>query len=216
MNSGKEQYFQHVRTELIEEIPIGNHRILEVGCAEGSTCAALKSKGCATVVVGIELDPVAATSAEQKLDHVVCGDIETLTLHKPWFAEESFDYIICGDVLEHLKDPWGQLDRILKLLAPGGKLIISLPNIRYYGVTFPLIFRDEWTYTDSGILDSTHYRFFTKSTSIQMLLSAGLVNISYNSIIHKRRDRLLNLVSFGLLTGLVTPQWVLTGTKTPK
>ncbi|MCK5831942.1 MAG: class I SAM-dependent methyltransferase [Methylococcales bacterium] len=213
MNIEEKRYFQHVRTELITEIPTGDHRILEVGCAEGATSASLKNSGCASVVVGIELIPEAADQAKNKLDHVVCGDIESLALQEPWFSEESFDYILCGDVLEHLKDPWKQITNLLKLLKRGGKIIISLPNVRYYGVSFPLIFRDEWTYREAGILDLTHFRFFTKSTGVDMLTKGGLVNVDCAPLFNRRRDKVFSIGSLGLLTGLVSPQWRFTGTK---
>ena len=213
MNAGYEKYYQHVRTELIDEIPRGEHRILEVGCAEGATCLALKNKGCASETVGIELISEAAAIAKKNLDHVVCGDLEKLTLSESWFIEDAFDYIICGDVLEHLNDPWSQLKRLSKFLKPGGKIIVSLPNIRYYGVSFPLIFKDDWEYRDSGILDSTHLRFFTKKTGRKLLIDAGLSEVNCVPLIHRRRDKTLSKCSFGLLTGLVSPQWVLTGIK---
>ena len=213
INTESKNYYRHVRTELVEEIPAGNNRILEVGCAEGATGASLKKSGCAAEVVGIEMSPEAAAIAETRLDRVVCGDLEQLTLDEPCFTENSFDYIICGDILEHLKNPWLQLKRLFKLLKPGGKIIVSLPNIRYYDVILPLIFRGDWTYQKSGILDSTHLRFFTEKTSVQMLSKAGLSNITCLPLIQRRRDRIFQKGSFGLLSGLVAPQWVLSGIK---
>ena len=127
---------------------------------------------------------------------------------------DSFDYILCGDVLEHLRDPWAQLNKLVKLLKPGGgKVIVSLPNIRCYSVTMPLIFKDEWTYTSAGILDSTHLRFFTKTTAVEMLKKSGLNEIKVKPLIHGRRYKLLNILFFGLLKSLLASQWVLTGTK---
>lgn len=208
-----DKYYQYVRTELIEHIPLGEHRILEVGCAEGYTSEALKNKGCAIETVGIEYLPEAANLAKDKLDHVVCGDLEKLTLNKPWFVEDSFDYIICGDVLEHLVDPWTQLKRLMTFLKPGGIIIVSLPNIRYYGVTLPLIFSDEWEYKESGILDSTHLRFFTRKTALKLLIDTGLNSVNCLPLIHRRRDKIISLCSLGLLTGLVSYQWILTGKK---
>ena len=213
MNEGNKNYYRHIRTEMIEGIPAGEHRVLEVGCAEGATGAGLKKSGCASEVVGIEMSPEAAAVARQRLDRVICGDLEKLNFQELDFTDNSFDYIICGDVLEHLNDPWHQLRRLLKLLKSGGKIIVSLPNIRYYEVSFPLVFRGDWTYTESGILDSTHLRFFTKKTSVQMLSKAGLSEITCDPLIQRQRDRLFQKASFGLLAGLVAPQWVLTGTK---
>jgi len=208
-----DNYYQHIRHDLIHGISKGSNRILEVGCAEGATGLALKQSGQALEVVGIELVAEAARVAESRLDHVIHGDLESMSLDEPFLAPESFDYIICGDVLEHLKDPWSQLDRLLKLLKPGGAFICSLPNVRYYNVSFPLVFGDDWTYTNAGILDSTHLRFFTRSTGLRMLESAGLSNLLCTPLIHKRRDKVLKKGSFGLLSGLVTPQWILKGIK---
>ncbi len=213
MKIDSEQYYQHVRLDLIETIPSGAHKVLEVGCAEGATCMTLKNNGCATELVGIELVPEAAAVAAQNLDHVICGDIEQLPLDQACFEPASFDYIICGDVLEHMKDPWGQLVRLVALLKSGGKIIVSLPNIRYYGISLPLIFKDDWTYTQAGILDSTHLRFFTRKTSVQMLCGAGLKSPDCFPLISRRRDSLLQKFSLGLLTGMVTPQWRLIAEK---
>lgn len=213
MSKTNKEYFQHVRTDLIEGIPKGVHRILEVGCAEGATGAALKVNGCAGKVVGIELNVDAAKLASARLDRVICADVEKIDFLKESLEPESFDYILCGDVLEHLRDPWHQLKRLLMLLKVGGKFIVSLPNIRYYGVIFPLIFHDDFTYQSAGILDRTHLRFFTRSTSIKMLTDAGLTELKLKGLSNKRRDKLLNFGSAGLLAGLVSTQWVIAGTK---
>jgi len=213
LDTDNESYYQLVRHNLIENIPVGLHRVLEVGCAEGATCRALKKNGCASELIGIELDPDAAAVARERMDYVLCGDLEVLDLSAPWFAEKSFDYILCGDVLEHLRDPWAQLERLVSLMKPGGELVVSVPNIRCYWVTAPLIFKDEWTYVSAGILDSTHLRFFTKTTAVEMLEKSGLVDVTVKPVINRRRDKLAKVLSLGLLTPLVASQWVLTGSK---
>jgi len=210
---GNEEYYGHVRRELIVNITSRDNRVLEVGCAEGSTCYELKTSGRASETVGVEINPDAAQKAAKKIDHVICGDVESLEFGKHPLIEASFDYIICGDVLEHLKDPWRQLERLLKLLKPGGMFICSLPNVRYYAVSLRLVFGDDWTYTNAGILDSTHLRFFTRSTGMKMLAEAGLEELSSDPLIHKRRDKLVFKGSIGLFAGLVTPQWILKGIK---
>lgn len=213
MDNSNAEYYRFVRFDLIRDIPQGLHRVLEVGCAEGATGATLKNNGCAREVVGIELNPDAANVASARLDKVICADVETVDFSAESLDEGSFDYIICGDVLEHLKDPWYQLGRLLTLLKSGGKFIVSLPNIRYYGIVFPLLFHDDFEYRSSGILDQTHLRFFTKSTSIKMLTGAGLTGIYIEGIRHKRRDKLLFSMSAGFLAGFVSSQWLIVGTK---
>jgi len=173
----------------------------------------VKREGMSLNLVGIGLDSNAAKVASTRLDHVLCGNLEALQLEASWFAEESFDYVICGDVLEHLRDPWAQLERLVKLIKPGGKIIVSLLNIRYYKVIISLLFGDDWTYQDSGIMDLTHLRFFTRSTANEMITNAGMSNVICMPVLHMRRDKVFNAVFFGLLEGLFAFQWILTATK---
>jgi len=144
-------------------------RILDVGCGAGALSAALKAAG-ATHVAGIELDPEAAAKAGTSLDVVVQGG--ALEANLP-FSKGEFDYVIFGDVLEHLPDPEAALDRYLPYLAPEGRLVVSVPNMRFYSVLLRLMF-DRWSYTDSGVRDRTHLRIFTRRSLITMLGGAGL------------------------------------------
>ncbi len=200
-------YYNHERIDLILNIEGTGYRILDVGCAEGFTGYELKKRGIASEVVGIEFNPNAAKEACSRLDHVVCGDLENLSLEGSLFAHESFDYIICGDVLEHLRDPWTQLVRLKSLLKHDGKIIISLPNVRYWSVLIPLLFHGEWRYTDAGILDRTHLRFFTKKTALALCQQAGFTKIVCKPALGRKVNRFLNSVSFGCLEEFFTPQW---------
>jgi len=204
-----ETYYQHVRHDLVQKIPIGSNRVLDVGCAEGATGFLLKQSGRASEVVGIELISEAARNAESRLDHVIFGDLEQLPLDEPFISKASFDYILCGDVLEHLKDPWLQLKRLSTLLKPNAYIIISLPNVRHYSVVFPLLFRGDWKYLDSGILDATHLRFFTKKTALLLVEGAGLQPDSISPVINRRRDRYLNVIAGGIFEGFFASQWVI-------
>lgn len=58
------------------------------------------------------------------LDERIVGDLQTYR----WPAA-SFDVILCWDVLEHLSDPRGVLDNLVSSLAPGGLLVIGVPNV---------------------------------------------------------------------------------------
>ncbi len=85
------------------------------------------------------------------------GDVETLDLP---FDREYFDCVVCADVLEHLRDPGRLLARVRPLMAPGGTLIASIPNVRHYSI-FMMLAAGLWTYQPEGLMDSTHLRFFT-------------------------------------------------------
>lgn len=144
--------------------------VLDVGCARGNTGAILTNQfNCA--VSGVEFDPIAADVARQSYCEVVVGDIENLTIFSQLrFA--PYEVIIFGDVLEHLRAPEPVLRAMQSLLTPNGYILISLPNI----VTLRLRLRfllGQFEYTDQGIMDRTHLRFFTLQTAREMIRRAG-------------------------------------------
>jgi 2-polyprenyl-3-methyl-5-hydroxy-6-metoxy-1,4-benzoquinol methylase len=139
-----------------------------VGCGFGITEGVLASKG--KEVWGVELEPDAAKEAATRLSRVICGDAETAMNECP---QGYFDCLIMADILEHLVDPWRALAQYKRKLREGGHLIVSLPNVRFAGTTLPLIFGGRWQYTDEGVLDRTHLRFFTRKTAIALVQSAG-------------------------------------------
>lgn len=84
-----------------------------------------------------------------------------------------FDVLIFNDVLEHMTDPWSTLRDSHQLLAEAGKVVVSLPNVRYWPVVMRLLVRGEFEYTDIGVLDRTHLRFFTRTSMIELMESSG-------------------------------------------
>jgi 2-polyprenyl-3-methyl-5-hydroxy-6-metoxy-1,4-benzoquinol methylase len=157
-------------------------RCLDVGCGEGALGAALKHAG-ATYVAGIELDERAAAVARERLDALVVGAVLDVPLP---FDEAAFHLLVFADVLEHLPDPDAVLERCLPLLAPGGTVVISVPNMRFWLVLLRLI-ADRWEYADSGVRDRTHLRVFTRRSLEQMIARHGL------EVAHlERRFRLLD------------------------
>jgi 2-polyprenyl-3-methyl-5-hydroxy-6-metoxy-1,4-benzoquinol methylase len=163
-------YFSDIRWDIINLIPAGKNRILEIGCGTGNTGKTLKEEGKAIEVTGVEKIVPIAESARKNLDKVVTADIETLELP---FTQEYFDYVIMADVLEHLYDPWGTLDRLRKYMKKGGHIIASIPNIRHWRIVWGLVFKGDWNYNRAGLLDDTHIRFFTKKTMMKLFQSKG-------------------------------------------
>jgi O-antigen biosynthesis protein len=107
-------YYSHARPEILALVPTTARRVLDVGCGVGRLGEAIKARQGAEVV-GIELDQVAGSAAQGRLDRVVVGDIERIALG---FAVDEFDCIVCGDVLEHLEDPGAFLRRARGWLSP--------------------------------------------------------------------------------------------------
>ncbi len=186
-------YYAHTRLELISLLDGVPETVLEVGCGRGNTLRYLKGQG-ARETFGIELNSKVAEEAIGQVDHVAIGDVESME----WpFPGARFDCIILGDVLEHLRDPWGVVETLKELLRDGGQLVASLPNVRFYGVSLPLLLRGKWTYTEEGILDRTHLRFFTRGSAIQLFSGAGL-RVHHVASTYGPKRRLFNLLTLGI------------------
>lgn len=169
MNNETPDNYYGSRRELLPLLPQPPGRLLDIGCGPGYFGANCKQNG-ATEVVGIEIRPDQAEAARQYLDRVICGDIEIIDLP---FEQAYFDTIVCADVLEHLVDPWGTLRRLADKLKPGGCVLASVPNVAHYDVWLNILL-GSWTYTDAGLLDRTHLRFFTLREILVLFAQAGL------------------------------------------
>lgn len=158
--------YERARPEILAHVPHGARRVLDLGCATGTTGAALKARQ-DVEVVGVELDPEYAREAASRLDHVIVGDVET--------AEPSgrFDGLIAADILEHLRDPWSALRRYAALLEPGAAAVVSLPNVAHWS-TYAHLARGSWPRRPEGIFDATHLRWFTLADARALLEQAGL------------------------------------------
>ena len=162
-------YYQNPRREVIQHVPFKAQRVLDIGCGAGALGYALKEERGVQEVTGVEVVEDVGAKARDVLDHVLVGDIETMALP---FADAYFDCIVCGDVLEHLVDPAAVLRKLGRVLGDDGVIVISVPNVRYHEV-IAMLGSGAWTYMDAGILDSTHLRFFTRSTLAAMVEEAG-------------------------------------------
>jgi len=148
-----------------------NSTILEFGPANGRMTKHLKEiLGC--TVYAVELDEESAKGAAEFCEEILVGDIEKFTwLTK--YQDIEFDYIIFADVLEHLYDPGTVLTKAKTLLKNEGSILMSLPNIAHNAIIMDLL-NDKFTYRKTGLLDSTHIRFFTKNTLEELIENSGL------------------------------------------
>jgi SAM-dependent methyltransferase len=163
------EYYDDSRPDVQAVVVAAGGRFLDVGCGSGALAAALKEAG-AAYVAGIERYPAAVLKARGRVDDLVEGDVLTAPIP---FVRGEFDYIIFADVLEHLADPEIAIRRYLPYLKPLGRVVVSVPNMRFYLVLLRLIV-DRWSYTDHGIRDRTHLRIFTRRSLEAMLASCGL------------------------------------------
>jgi 2-polyprenyl-3-methyl-5-hydroxy-6-metoxy-1,4-benzoquinol methylase len=105
-----------------------------------------------------------AEKARGYYDYFYIADLETFEY--PYRTE--FDCILFADVLEHLRDPAAVLRRCIPALKESGKIIVSVPNVANIVVRLSLLL-GRFEYMDRGILDRTHFRFFTLRSLKQMM-----------------------------------------------
>ena len=145
-------------------------QVLDVGCAGGVVARALSRRGCR--VWGVDKDADAAEQARPFLEKLVIADLDEapLTDH---FERGSFDVLVFGDVLEHVADPVRVLRDALPLLTDEGRVVCSIPHVAHGSLRLALL-QGRWTYTPTGLLDSTHLRFFDRAGLRALHAEVGL------------------------------------------
>src|SRR6185312_6194311 len=166
-------------------------------------------------IVGIELDPEAARAAEAFCERVLVGDVESMDLP---LEPASFDVVLCGDVVEHLREPAAALARLRPLLRPGGRLVLSTPNVANWAIRASLL-AGRWRYTDRGILDRSHTHLFTRATLAETVERAGyrVERLDFSVPVPGSSDRLdaLAYAVGRLRPGLFAYQFVLVAQTAP-
>jgi methionine biosynthesis protein MetW len=193
-----ENYYQNIREDMLEFIPTGIKKTLELGCGEGNFSALLKDRFNAETWA-VEIDENSAIKASAKLHKVITGDARKSIDKLP---ENYFDCIICFDILEHLENPYALLDSLKSKLAKDGVILSSIPNIRYYTVFRKFVIHGNWDYQDQGIMDRTHIRFFTYKSIVKMFNNLNF-NIQLIKGIHptsSSTSKVFQLLTFGFFS----------------
>jgi SAM-dependent methyltransferase len=187
-------YYNMHKTYMIETIPEGPNVILDIGCASGRLGKELRHVNKLKEIIGVEIFAPAARQATAYYDIIHEGDVEQLAL--PY--EEYFDIVICGDILEHLRDPWIMISKIYRYLKKGGILLTVVPNLRYWRLLRDLVLSGNFEYTDAGILDKTHLRFFTKKSFLGILEKNNYQVIRNDIVIDGPKQSIFNKMTLGI------------------
>ncbi len=142
-------------------------RVLDIGCGSGGLLATLASH--AGFRAGVEVSTVAADQAREVADDIVNAPVPA---DLP-FPSASFDVVVCADVLEHMPDPAPVLAWAATWCRPSGAVVISVPNVGNWQARLRLL-RGRWTYEACGLFDSTHLRFLTRATLLELIDDCGL------------------------------------------
>jgi len=160
--------YESGREDLMAHVPLDAREILDIGAARGLFGERLKKRQtCSVTGVDMESDMIAVAS--DRLDNVLCGDIEEV-LDKGLLGH--YDCIVCGDILEHLRNPWRVVRMLKGHLKKGGLFVASSPNIMNWAILLDQL-HGRWDYVPFSILSGTHIRFFTKQTFVELFQGAG-------------------------------------------
>ncbi len=135
-------------------------RVLDIGCAAGFFLAVARERG--WEVKGIEISDYAAAYARKSGADVYCGPLESFEPS----GEKLFDVVTLWDVIEHVRQPRRDLEKIYRLLKPGGWLVLATPDVD--SLTHWL-FRERWM----GFKDEEHLFFFSGKSMTQLLKQCG-------------------------------------------
>ena len=141
--------------------------ILDVGCSAGYLGEYLRHQG--HHVTGLDVTPEAIAKAVEFLNEAYCMKVEEFFAQNP---DRCFDVVIFGDVLEHVTNAEEVLRQTLKRLKPRGKVIASIPNVAHVAIRAMLL-AGRWDYSDLGLLDRDHVRFFTSESIDQLFQDSG-------------------------------------------
>jgi SAM-dependent methyltransferase len=144
--------------------PAAGTRLLDVGCGTGDFLIEARARG--YVVSGVEFSPSSAATAAARVDGtVVQGDLFSAN-----FPTASFDVIANSDVIEHVRDPLAFAREMRRVLAPGGRAIVSTPAT------------DSWSARLLGTrwmeYKVEHLFYFDRPSLIRTLNAGGFVTVT--------------------------------------
>lgn len=145
--------------------------IAEIGCSSGALAREYKKINSSCRYIGVELMKSYVPLAERYCDVVHAVDIENLD-DAAMSEKLPGDCWVFGDTLEHLRDPWLVLARVRRVLPPDGCVVACIPNAQHWSVQARLNC-GALRYEESGLLDKTHLRWFTRITIMEMFSNAG-------------------------------------------
>ena len=159
--------YEAVNQPVLLRVPKTAKRILDIGCGTGSLGRKIKHE-INSEIVGVTYSKIEAESAYKCLDRVIIRDINSFNPQELG----KFDCIICSHILEHLYQPQALLTHLHDNLSVDGIIIIALPNVLHWKQRLEFL-RGRFRYTDGGLMDKTHFRFYDWETAHELLEESG-------------------------------------------
>jgi SAM-dependent methyltransferase len=149
-------------------------RLLDIGCGSGRhTCEAYRLKG--VIAVGADLNIADLKQARERLEfHDRLGEhgggcwcLSTADVRRLPFPDAYFHAVICSEVMEHIPEHHRAADELVRVLKPGGHLVVSVP--RYFPERICWALSREYHQANQG-----HVRIYRKKALISLIEHTGL------------------------------------------
>lgn len=153
--------------EVLRWVPSDAANVLDLGCGAGDNARLLFGRG-------ISVDGVTLSGTEASVASQVCRSVLVHNLEGglPAGLAEAYDAVLASHVLEHICFPARLLADVRAKLSPKGVLIVALPNLLHYRYRLRLL-RGSFEYAESGIMDNTHFRWYTFASGRRLLETNG-------------------------------------------
>ena len=159
--------------DLLSAMPMAS-KVVEVGCSRGALAKEYKKRFPLAHYTGIEIDPDFGAVAKDFCNKIIIGNFEDICINEGIDGLSGSECWVFGDTLEHFQDPWMVLKKVRKLMSDNGCVCACIPNMQHWSIQFKLI-RGDITYEESGLLDRTHLRWFTRKTIQKLFEESGFV-----------------------------------------
>jgi len=156
-----------VNQPILSRVPKTTQRLLDLGCGSGTLGKQIK-QNITCEILGVTFSEEESALASQTLDSIIVGDLNSFSTEKLG----RFDCIICSHILEHLYYPQDFIIKLHSNLTIDGVLVVALPNVLHWKQRWEFI-RGRFRYTDGGLMDKTHFRFFDWETAHELLEQGG-------------------------------------------
>lgn len=133
-------------------------RVLDVGCGRGVLLGALADRG--FEVHGFEISETAAAGADPRATIRIAERLSDAD-----YPSGYFDQVILWHVLEHLPDPRETVAEIHRILRPGGRIVVAVPNFSSW--------QARWAGAAWFHLDPPRHLFHFPAKALRQLLLQG-------------------------------------------
>jgi ubiquinone/menaquinone biosynthesis C-methylase UbiE len=162
---------------VLERTVRGDEDCIDVGCGRGRGPGAWLAAHTGSYL-GVDVSEAAVEAARGLgLNAQVIEDASRLP-----FPDASFDLAVCLEVLEHLVDPQLAASEMLRILRPGGRVLVTVPNVAYWRRRLDLLVLGRWN--PMGDDQSAyrpwrdpHLRFFGQANLARMLFETGFTQV---------------------------------------